>query len=119
MRAKNYYAQSNIRDHWALRCMNRCSDLVVCLKRDLQSLRPQASLLLIYRPNAAGMKGRVDLAQPVNGTHTCGVWKHDSLPLNPIRRKIKLNVGILYNSQMNEGVQTFFFLHVNCLDGND
>ncbi|GFX63446.1 DUF1758 domain-containing protein [Trichonephila clavipes] len=48
--------------------MNRCPDLVVCLKRDLQSLRPEASLVLIYRPNVVGMKGRVDLAQPVNGT---------------------------------------------------
>ncbi|GFV77396.1 hypothetical protein TNCV_3759261 [Trichonephila clavipes] len=48
--------------------MNRYPDLVVCLKRDLQCLRPEASLVLIYRPNVAGMKGRVDLAQPVNRT---------------------------------------------------
>ncbi|GFT85186.1 hypothetical protein TNCV_496441 [Trichonephila clavipes] len=73
MRARNYYAHPNIRDHWALRCINRCPDLVVCLKRDLQCLRPQASLVLIYRPNVAGMKDRVDLAQPVNRTQTCGV----------------------------------------------
>ncbi|GFS70310.1 uncharacterized protein TNCV_2012252 [Trichonephila clavipes] len=71
MRARNYYAHPNIRDHWALRCMNRSPDLVVCLKRDLQCLRPQASLVLIYRPNATGMKGRVDLAPPVNRTQTC------------------------------------------------
>ncbi|GFS95806.1 HTH_Tnp_Tc3_2 domain-containing protein [Trichonephila clavipes] len=63
MRARNYYAHPNIRDLWALRCMNRCSDWVVCLKRSLQCLRPQASLVVIYRPNLAGMKGRVDLAQ--------------------------------------------------------
>ncbi|GFW90763.1 hypothetical protein TNCV_2417591 [Trichonephila clavipes] len=31
-------------------------------------LKPEASLVLIYRPNVAGMKGRVDLAQPVNRT---------------------------------------------------
>ncbi|GFX97098.1 hypothetical protein TNCV_555881 [Trichonephila clavipes] len=74
MRAGNYYAHPNIREHWALRCMNRCPDLVVCLKRDLQCLRPQASLILIYRPNVALMKGRVDLAQPVNRTQDlwCG-----------------------------------------------
>ncbi|GFW14546.1 hypothetical protein TNCV_2358701 [Trichonephila clavipes] len=30
--------------------------------------KPEASLVLIYRPNVAGMKGRVDLAQPVNRT---------------------------------------------------
>ncbi|GFS64184.1 hypothetical protein TNCV_3945371 [Trichonephila clavipes] len=73
MRARNYYAHPNIRDHWALRCLNRCPDLVVCLKRDVQRLRPQASLVFFYRPNAAGMKARVDLAQPINRTRTCGV----------------------------------------------
>ncbi|GFW99328.1 hypothetical protein TNCV_3981521 [Trichonephila clavipes] len=73
MRARNYCAHHNTRDHWTLRCMNRCPNLVVCLKRDLQCLRPQESLVLIYRPNAVGMKGRVDLAQPINRTHTCGV----------------------------------------------
>ncbi|GFW86151.1 hypothetical protein TNCV_1969591 [Trichonephila clavipes] len=62
MRARNYCAHHNTRDHWTLRCMNRCPDLVVCLKRDLQCLRPEVSLVLIYRPNVAGMKGRVDLA---------------------------------------------------------
>ncbi|GFT78658.1 mariner transposase [Trichonephila clavipes] len=40
----------------------------LCLNRDLQFLRPEASLVLIYRPNVAGMKGRVDLAQPVKRT---------------------------------------------------
>ncbi|GFW51575.1 hypothetical protein TNCV_4212531 [Trichonephila clavipes] len=68
MKARDYYAHPNIRDLWVLRCMNRCPDLVVCLKRDLQCLRPQASLVLICRPNVAGMKGRVDLAQPINRT---------------------------------------------------
>ncbi|GFV62387.1 hypothetical protein TNCV_4679991 [Trichonephila clavipes] len=66
MRARNYCAHHNTRDHWTLRCLNRCPDLVVCLKRDLQCLRTEASLVLIYRPNVAGMEGRVDLAQPVN-----------------------------------------------------
>ncbi|GFX17989.1 hypothetical protein TNCV_2294371 [Trichonephila clavipes] len=72
MRARNYYAHPNIRDHWALRCMNRCPNLV-CLKRDLQCLRLQASLVLIYRPNVARMKGRVDLAIPLIEPKTCGV----------------------------------------------
>ncbi|GFX23420.1 transposable element Tcb2 transposase [Trichonephila clavipes] len=58
--------------------MNRCPDLVVCLKRDLQCLIPETSLVLIYRPNVAGMKGRVDLAQPVNRTPDlwCGSTIH-------------------------------------------
>ncbi|GFX58037.1 retrovirus-related Pol polyprotein from transposon 17.6 [Trichonephila clavipes] len=78
MRARNYCAHHNTRDHWTLRCMNRCPDLVVCLKRDLQCLRPEASLVLIYRRNVAGMKGRVDLAQPVNRTPDlwCGSTIH-------------------------------------------
>ncbi|GFT08544.1 hypothetical protein TNCV_4401251 [Trichonephila clavipes] len=33
MRARNYYAHSNIRDHWVLRCMNRCPNLVVSEER--------------------------------------------------------------------------------------
>ncbi|GFU17103.1 hypothetical protein TNCV_1853621 [Trichonephila clavipes] len=36
-------------------------------------LSPQASLVLIYRPTAVGMKGSVDLAQLGNRTRTCGV----------------------------------------------
>ncbi|GFU39615.1 uncharacterized protein TNCV_1793451 [Trichonephila clavipes] len=65
-RARAYCAHPSIRDHWALRCMSRCSDQVVSLKRDSQCLIPQASLVLIYRPTAVGMRGRVDLAQPGN-----------------------------------------------------
>ncbi|GFX12533.1 uncharacterized protein TNCV_3156541 [Trichonephila clavipes] len=53
--------------------MNRCPYLVIGLKKYLYYLRPQASLVLIFRPNVAGMKGRVDLAQPVNISQTCGV----------------------------------------------
>ncbi|GFS86164.1 hypothetical protein TNCV_660541 [Trichonephila clavipes] len=58
--------------------MNRCPDLVVCLKRDLQCLRPQASLVLTYRPNAVGVKGRVNLAQTFNRTQDmwCGSTRH-------------------------------------------
>ncbi|GFU31493.1 hypothetical protein TNCV_3539131 [Trichonephila clavipes] len=58
MRARNYYAHPNIRDHCALRCMNRCPDLVVCLKRDLQCLRHQLDSVAIgvsSRPNLTGI----------------------------------------------------------------
>ncbi|GFX03073.1 hypothetical protein TNCV_4288561 [Trichonephila clavipes] len=34
MRAKTYSAHRNILDHWTLRCMRRCPDQVVSLKRD-------------------------------------------------------------------------------------
>ncbi|GFW22754.1 hypothetical protein TNCV_2765661 [Trichonephila clavipes] len=86
MRARNYCAHHNTRDHWTLRYMNKYPDLVVCLNRDLQCLRPEASLVLIYRSNAAGMKGRVDLAQSSPLIEPRPVaWKHDILPLNPIR----------------------------------
>ncbi|GFT77802.1 hypothetical protein TNCV_8141 [Trichonephila clavipes] len=78
MRDRNYCAHHITRDHWTLRCMNRCPDLVVCLNRDLHCLRPEGSLVLIYRPNVAGMKGRVDLAQPVKRTPDlwCGSTIH-------------------------------------------
>ncbi|GFX30752.1 hypothetical protein TNCV_1181301 [Trichonephila clavipes] len=82
MRARNYYAHPNKRDHWTLRCMGRCPDLVVCLKIP-SVLRTHASLVLIYRPNVAEMKGRVDLAQPVNRTPDlwCGstIYYHSTL----------------------------------------
>ncbi|GFX54424.1 hypothetical protein TNCV_3825231 [Trichonephila clavipes] len=81
MRGINYYVHRNIRDHWALRCMDRYPYLVVCLKRDLQCLRPQTSLLLIYRPNATETKGRVYLAHPPRPV----VGKHDTLLFDPIR----------------------------------
>ncbi|GFT36732.1 relaxin receptor 2 [Trichonephila clavipes] len=44
MRARNYCAHHNTRDHWTLRCMNRYPDLVVCLNRDLQRLRTRSKL---------------------------------------------------------------------------
>ncbi|GFV26800.1 hypothetical protein TNCV_5000841 [Trichonephila clavipes] len=62
--------------------MNRCPDLVVCLKRDLQCLRPEASLVLIYRPNVAGMKARVDLAQPIN--RTPDLWRGSTIHYHSI-----------------------------------
>ncbi|GFT53042.1 homeobox protein ARX, partial [Trichonephila clavipes] len=37
--------------------MSRCPDQVLSLKQESQSLSPQASLVLIYRPTAKGMKG--------------------------------------------------------------
>ncbi|GFT41392.1 hypothetical protein TNCV_3890131 [Trichonephila clavipes] len=42
--------------------------------------KTQASLVLIYQPNVAGMKGRVDLAQPVNRTQDCGVEARYTTP---------------------------------------
>ncbi|GFY35887.1 glutamate receptor ionotropic, delta-1 [Trichonephila clavipes] len=57
LRARAYCAHHRKRDHWALRCMSRCPDQVVNLQRDFRCLSPQASLVLIYRPTAVGMKG--------------------------------------------------------------
>ncbi|GFV70548.1 hypothetical protein TNCV_4957971 [Trichonephila clavipes] len=41
MRARDYCAHPDIRDHWALRCMSRFLDQVVSLKRDPQCLSPK------------------------------------------------------------------------------
>ncbi|GFX22289.1 mariner Mos1 transposase [Trichonephila clavipes] len=79
--------------------MNRCPDLVVCLKRDLQCLRPEASLVLIYRPNVAGMKGRVDLAQPVN--RTPGLWCGSTIHYHSILFG-KITTGAYYASLLDK-----------------
>ncbi|GFV47866.1 uncharacterized protein TNCV_3414831 [Trichonephila clavipes] len=81
MGARAYCAHPSTRDLWALRCMSRCPDQVVSLKRDPQCLSPQASLLLIYRPTALGMKGRVNLPSPGIQPQPV-VWKRDALPLD-------------------------------------
>ncbi|GFU73642.1 hypothetical protein TNCV_3969571 [Trichonephila clavipes] len=73
MRTRAYCAYNSIRDHWEQRCLNRCPDQVVSLKRDPQCLSLQASLVLIYRSTAEGIKGSVDLAKPGNRIRTCGV----------------------------------------------
>ncbi|GFW89228.1 uncharacterized protein TNCV_2686611 [Trichonephila clavipes] len=93
MRARNYCAHHNTRDHW-MQMYEQMSDLVVCLKRDLQCLRPEASLVFIYRPNVAGMKGRVDLAQPVNRTPDlwCGSTIHYHSILFGSARKGRLDL---------------------------
>ncbi|GFV15654.1 mariner Mos1 transposase [Trichonephila clavipes] len=41
MRTKAFSAHLSIRDHWVLRCMNRCPDQVIILKRDPQCLSPE------------------------------------------------------------------------------
>ncbi|GFY30427.1 hypothetical protein TNCV_4066771 [Trichonephila clavipes] len=105
MRAGSYNAHPNIPNHWALRCMNRFPDLVVCLK----CLRPHASLVLIYRPNAAGKKGRVDLPEPVNRTQNlwCGstIHYHSTLlgrPKYVFLKKMGGNVNNLRNLNVEE-----------------
>ncbi|GFV54497.1 transposable element Tc3 transposase [Trichonephila clavipes] len=57
MRAKAYCAHPSIRDHWMLRCISRCPNQVISLKRDPQCLSPKVSLKLIYRLTVGGMKG--------------------------------------------------------------
>ncbi|GFU20974.1 hypothetical protein TNCV_5074061 [Trichonephila clavipes] len=47
--------------------MNRCRFGGLSEERP-SVFKTRSSLVLIYRPNVAGMKGRVDLAQPVNRT---------------------------------------------------
>ncbi|GFW13953.1 hypothetical protein TNCV_4700881 [Trichonephila clavipes] len=78
MRARSYCAHHNTGplDAEVHEQMSRFGGLSE--ERDLQCLRPEASLVLIYRPNVAGMKGRVDLAQPVNRTPDlwCGSTIH-------------------------------------------
>ncbi|GFU90663.1 hypothetical protein TNCV_1942481 [Trichonephila clavipes] len=41
MRARAYCAHPSISHHWALRCMSRCPDQTVSMKRDPYWLSPQ------------------------------------------------------------------------------
>ncbi|GFX12258.1 hypothetical protein TNCV_63041 [Trichonephila clavipes] len=43
------------------------------LSEHLQCLRPEASLVLIYRPNVAGMKAESTLRSPLREPLACGV----------------------------------------------
>ncbi|GFX10052.1 hypothetical protein TNCV_4539231 [Trichonephila clavipes] len=83
--------------------MNRCPDLVVCLKRDLQCLRPEASLVLIYRPNVAWMRGRVDLAQPIN--RTPDLWCGSTIHYHSILFGEKQN--LIYTRAFGDGHRNF------------
>ncbi|GFS93229.1 DUF4817 domain-containing protein [Trichonephila clavipes] len=56
--------------------MNRCPDLVVCLKRP-SVLKTRSKLGTRFRSHIAGMKGRVDLAQPVN--RTPDLWRGSTI----------------------------------------
>ncbi|GFX91153.1 hypothetical protein TNCV_1245681 [Trichonephila clavipes] len=69
IRAKTYCAHLSVRNQWALRCLIRCHDQVVSLKRDPKCFSLQASLVLIYRSTEGGLKGCVDLPQPKDKNH--------------------------------------------------
>ncbi|GFW94331.1 hypothetical protein TNCV_1432661 [Trichonephila clavipes] len=47
---RDYCAHPSTRDHWALRCMSRCPDQLISLKRDFQCLSPQANLYSFIDP---------------------------------------------------------------------
>ncbi|GFV54371.1 hypothetical protein TNCV_4517681 [Trichonephila clavipes] len=75
MRARAYCAHPSIRGHWTLRCMSRCPDQVVSLKRGPQCISSQASLVLIYLPTAI-MHWDEKLSRPCpvrEYNRTCGV----------------------------------------------
>ncbi|GFT88447.1 hypothetical protein TNCV_262481 [Trichonephila clavipes] len=73
MRARNC-AHHNTLDHWTLRCMNRCPDLVVCLKRDLQCLRPGSKLSTPLSTQCSGDERQSrPLRSPLREPQTCGV----------------------------------------------
>ncbi|GFT70984.1 hypothetical protein TNCV_3500211 [Trichonephila clavipes] len=73
MRARNYCAHHNTRNHWTLRCMNRCPDLVVIPTRDLQCLRP-IKLGTHLSTQCTGDEGpESTLPSPLIEPKTCGV----------------------------------------------
>ncbi|GFU81787.1 uncharacterized protein TNCV_3086991 [Trichonephila clavipes] len=48
MRPRAYCAHHSLRDHWTLWVISKCPDQVVSLKRDVQCLSHQESLVVIY-----------------------------------------------------------------------
>ncbi|GFX76913.1 hypothetical protein TNCV_2257761 [Trichonephila clavipes] len=44
MSARAYCGYPSIRDHWALRCMSKCPDQVVSLKRDPPVLKSSSKV---------------------------------------------------------------------------
>ncbi|GFV90867.1 hypothetical protein TNCV_2324361 [Trichonephila clavipes] len=81
MRARAFCAHPSIRDHWALRCISRCPDQEISLKRDPLCLSPQANLIILYRPTAVGMKAESTLPSPGIELGPV-VWKRDTLALD-------------------------------------
>ncbi|GFT93369.1 uncharacterized protein TNCV_337351 [Trichonephila clavipes] len=94
MRAKVHFAHPSIRDHWVLKCLSRCLDQMVSLKRDPQCLSPQASLLLISRPTAVERKDWSTLSNP-------GIEKMNfqtpGIEPGPPGRKESLSTNTYYN----------------------
>ncbi|GFW10888.1 hypothetical protein TNCV_4458631 [Trichonephila clavipes] len=90
MRAKAYCAPPSTRDLLALRCMSRCPDQVVSLKRGPQCLSPQASLVFINQPTEVGIKADSTLHRPGIEFERL-VGKRNSLPLDP---STGLNISI-------------------------
>ncbi|GFV23265.1 hypothetical protein TNCV_3887001 [Trichonephila clavipes] len=86
MRARNYCAHHNTRDHWTLRCMNRCPDLAVCLEERPSVFKTRSKLGTHLSTQCSGdERQQSDLSQPVTRTPRPVVWKHYTLSLNPIR----------------------------------
>ncbi|GFW37980.1 hypothetical protein TNCV_4631811 [Trichonephila clavipes] len=73
MRTKAYCAHLSIHDHWALRCMSRCTDQVVNLKRTPpQCLVPKRAWYSFIDP-LKGLKAEWTLPSPRIEPWTCGV----------------------------------------------
>ncbi|GFU50315.1 HTH_Tnp_Tc3_2 domain-containing protein [Trichonephila clavipes] len=75
MRARAYCAHPSIRDHWALRCMNICTDQVVSLQRDPPVIKSPSKIGTHLSTHCSRDErlSRPFPAQPANRTRTCGV----------------------------------------------
>ncbi|GFV81331.1 integrase catalytic domain-containing protein [Trichonephila clavipes] len=129
MRARTYYAHPSIRDHWVLRCMSRCPDQVVSLKRDPQCLSPRTSLVHIYRPSVVGMKGVFKRPELQFQDITCEEVKSveskffSSLDTSyvratrePEKKKVKLKTKIENSSTFESDPDFVKTLIQNCID---
>ncbi|GFX51606.1 uncharacterized protein TNCV_5013101 [Trichonephila clavipes] len=82
MRARAYCALPSIRDHWALRCMSRCPDQVISLKREPNVFK-SPSKLGTHLSTHCSTDERLSRPCPAQKLEPAPVvWKHDTLPLD-------------------------------------
>ncbi|GFX20509.1 piggyBac transposable element-derived protein 4 [Trichonephila clavipes] len=111
MRARADCNPPSIRDHWALRCMSRCLDQVVSLKRDPQCLSPQARLGT-HLSTHCSKDERLNRPFPAwNRTRACGVEARyaTTRPLGLHLHDLTTNLPTAASEQRNRSLDQITF----------
>ncbi|GFV42813.1 hypothetical protein TNCV_841671 [Trichonephila clavipes] len=74
MKARNYCAHHNTRDHWTLRCMNRCPDLGGLSEERPSVFKTRSKLGTHLSTQCGGDERQIrPLRSPLIESQTCGV----------------------------------------------